>query len=42
MRKGVNDEELWLSRLKEQISYWNDPANKTNKTIEIIHLFYDN
>ena len=47
-KKGLcilNDEELWTSRLntlKEQISYWNDPANKTNKTVEIVHLFYDN
>lgn len=31
-----------LSSLKEQISYWSNPDNKTEKTIEIIHLFYDN
>jgi hypothetical protein len=30
-----------LSSLEEQINYWIDPLNKTNKTIETIQLFYD-
>ena len=34
----------WLERLntlEDQIKYWTDPENMTNKTIEIIHLYYD-
>ena len=34
----------WLERLntlEDQIKYWTDPENMTDKTIEIIHLFYD-
>ena len=34
----------WIHRLQslaEQIDYWVNPANKTNKTIETIQLFYD-
>jgi hypothetical protein len=34
----------WMQRLhtlEEQINYWIDPLNKTNKTIETIQLFYD-
>jgi len=27
--------------LKNVIEYWIEPINKTNKTIEIIQLFYD-
>jgi len=30
-----------LTALEEQIKYWINPANRTNKTIEIIQLFYD-
>jgi hypothetical protein len=30
-----------LELLKTQIDYWCQPNNITNKTIEIIHLFYD-
>jgi len=30
-----------LETLERQISYWIDPVNTTNKTIEIIQLFYD-
>jgi hypothetical protein len=30
-----------LSALENQIHYWVNPDNKTNKTIEIIQLFYD-
>ena len=34
----------WLERLNtlsSQIDYWINPLNKTNKTVEIIQLFYD-
>ena len=30
-----------LTALEEQISYWINPANTTNKTIETVQLFYD-
>jgi hypothetical protein len=30
-----------LNSLKEQIEYWINPQNKTDKIIEIIQLFYD-
>jgi hypothetical protein len=30
-----------LNVLEKQINYWINPENKTNKTIEIIQLFYD-
>ena len=30
-----------LNTLEEQIKYWLNPLNITNKTIEVIHLFYD-
>jgi len=42
IKKSKKDE--WTRRLKaleEQINYWINPKNKTNKTIEIIQLFYD-
>jgi hypothetical protein len=34
----------WTSRLnslEEQIEYWANPSNRTNKTIEVVQLFYD-
>jgi len=34
----------WLERLntlEDQIKYWTDPENMTDKTIEIIHLYYN-
>jgi hypothetical protein len=34
----------WVTRLeilKEQINYWINPENKTNKTLEIIQLYFD-
>jgi len=31
-----------LNSLKDQINYWTDPNNKTDKTIEVVQLFYDN
>ena len=33
----------WLERLntlEDQIKYWTDPENMTDKTIEIIHLYF--
>ena len=33
--------ELRLNSLKNSIEYWINPTNITNKTIEIIQLFYD-
>ncbi len=30
-----------LESLKSQIEYWINPENKTDKTVEVIHLFYD-
>jgi len=42
VKKSKNNE--WIQRLntlKEQINYWIYPDNITNKTIEIIQLFYD-
>jgi hypothetical protein len=36
--------EEWQNRLttlKEQIKYWIEPINKTNKIIETVELFYD-
>ena len=48
-KKGIcivkkSKKEEWnerLNTLEETIQYWTDPVNKTNKTIEIIQLFYD-
>jgi hypothetical protein len=34
--------EQRLETLNTQISYWSNPDNKTDKTIEIVQLFYDN
>jgi hypothetical protein len=39
-----NKKNEWMERLNAlslQIDYWIEPSNKTNKTIEIIQLFYD-
>jgi len=30
-----------LERLREQVEYWTNPENATEKTVEIIELFYD-
>ena len=30
-----------LEVLEEQINYWINPLNKTDKTIEVVQLFYD-
>ena len=35
----------WVERLKcleEQVTYWINPENRTDKTVEIVQLFYDN
>lgn len=31
-----------LEALSRQIEYWTDPTNRTDKTIEVVQLFYDN
>jgi hypothetical protein len=33
--------ESRLERLREQVEYWTNPDNATEKTVEIIELFYD-
>lgn len=41
IKNNKNDE--WLKRLdmlKETIEYWSNPENKTEKTLEVIQLFY--
>ena len=30
-----------LERLREQVEYWTNPENATEKTVEIVELFYD-
>ena len=30
-----------LNILKDTVNYWIDEKNKTNKTIEVVELFYD-
>ncbi len=35
------DWELRLERLREQVAYWTNPSNSTEKTVEIVELFYD-
>ena len=48
-KKGIcvvknSKKDEWIKRLNEleyHINYWITPENKTNKIIEIIHLFYD-
>jgi hypothetical protein len=40
----INSDALWNSRLntlKNHVEYWSDITNKTDKTIEVIQLFYD-
>jgi hypothetical protein len=41
----IGNKKEWkirLNNLKEQIEYWIDPINKTEKIVEVIHLYYDN
>jgi len=33
--------ETRLERLREQVEYWTNPENATEKTVEIVELFYD-
>jgi hypothetical protein len=33
--------EARLETLKGQIAYWSDEANKSEKTVEVVHLYYD-
>jgi len=33
--------ESRLQQLNDQIQYWSDPTHRTNKTVEIVQLFYD-
>jgi hypothetical protein len=33
--------ETRLQQLNYQIQYWCDPLNRTNKTVEVVQLFYD-
>ena len=37
----MNEWRERLSELKQLIDYWINPENRTNKTVEIIQLFYD-
>jgi len=40
----INKQKEWAMRLeslKNQIEYWINPNNTTDKTIEVIHLFYN-
>ena len=30
-----------LESLQNQINYWIDPVNKTDKMVEVVELFYD-
>jgi hypothetical protein len=40
-KSKTNEWSERLNVLAEQINYWINPTNVTNKTIETIHLFYD-
>jgi hypothetical protein len=40
-KNKVNEWKERLNVLKQQIEYWIKLENTTNKTVEIIHLFYD-
>ena len=33
--------ESRLQQLKDQLQYWSEPIHQTNKTIEVVQLFYD-
>ena len=36
-----NEWEQRLDSLGEQVQYWTQPENVTDKTVEVIQLFYD-
>jgi hypothetical protein len=40
-KSKINEWSERLNALEEQITYWINPENETNKTIETIQLFYD-
>jgi hypothetical protein len=40
--KYINEWDKRLSVLKQQIEYWTNPLNKTNKIVEVIQLYFDN
>ena len=40
-KSKVSEWTTRLAVLKEQIIYWLNPDNKTDKMVEVIHLFYD-
>jgi hypothetical protein len=40
--KNIKQWNKRLNILKQQIEYWIYPINKTNRTLEIIELFFDN
>ena len=39
--KYINEWSERLLVLKQQIEYWTNPLNKTNKTVEVIQLYFD-
>ena len=40
-QKCKNEWETRLENLKKQIEYWTTPENKTDKTVELVQLYYD-
>ena len=38
----IKESNTRLTVLHNQIEYWTVPENKTEKTIEVVELFYDN
>jgi hypothetical protein len=40
-QKCKNEWETRLENLKKQIEYWTTPENKTDKTVEVVQLYYD-
>ena len=40
-KSKINEWDTRLKTLEQQINYWLNPINITDKTIEIIQLFYD-
>jgi hypothetical protein len=40
-RNKKSEWEMRLQTLQNQIIYWTSPENQTNKTVEVVQLFYD-
>ena len=40
-KNKINEWNCRLIKLEEQIDFWSNPVNKSEKTIEQIHLYYD-